>query len=154
MNKHEFMEYVQFLGKAFDFTPPTDKNLLAAWYKPFENIHPTIAKKMAELYLYNEPGKFQLAKLLKYKDQAMRGLTYHEESKDCPICGGCGWARIEVYDINYSHPIEVCRRCICAAGESLNSKYRQLSKEDMEENFLDWDKVFRPKIQVFKEETK
>ena len=154
MNKHEFMEYVQFLGKAFDFTPPTDKNLLAAWYKPFENIHPTIAKKMAELYLYNEQGKFQLAKLLKYKEQAMRGLTYHEESKDCPICGGCGWARIEVYDINYSHPIEVCRRCICAAGESLNSKYRQLSKEDMEENFLDWDKVFRPKIQVFKEETK
>jgi len=152
MNKHEFMEYVQFLGKAFDFTPPTDKNLLAAWYKPFENIHPTIAKKMAELYLYNEPGKFQLAKLLKYKDQAMRGLTYHEESKDCPICGGCGWARIEVYDINYSHPIEVCRRCICAAGESLNSKYRQLSKEDMEENFLDWDKVFRPKIPFLKEE--
>ena len=152
MNKHEFMEYVQFLGKAFEFTPPTDKNLLATWYKPFENINLIIAKKMAELYLYNEPGKFQLAKLLKYKEQAMRGLTYHEESKDCPICGGCGWARIEVYDINYPRPIEVCRRCTCSAGERLNNKYKQLSREDIEDNFLDWDKVFRPKIPFLKEE--
>lgn len=152
MKKNEFMSYLDYLGKTFEFAPPTEKDILATWYKPFENINLIIAKKMAELYLYNEPGKFQLAKLLKYKNQAMRGLTYKEEKPDCTICGGCGWARIEVYDINYSHPIEVCRRCICAAGESLNSKYRQLSKEDMEENFLDWDKVFRPKIPFLKEE--
>lgn len=152
MKKNEFMSYLDYLGKTFEFTPPTKKDILATWYKPFENINLIIAKKMAELCLYNEPGKFQLAKLLKYKDQAMRGLTYKEEKPDCTICGGCGWARVEVYDVKYSYPIEVCRRCTCAAGESLNSKYRQLSREDIQENYLDWDKVFKPKIPFEKEE--
>jgi hypothetical protein len=143
MTKGEFMEYVTYLGKTFEIAPPTDKEVLQTWYKPFENIHLTIAKKMASLYLYHEPGKFKFAKLLEYKSEAMAGVTYSEEKNECKICNGTGFVQVEIDDGIYTHPYTVFRRCLCKNGQKLNSKIRQIVQYELEEMVLCYDGVYR-----------
>ena len=97
MTKDEFMTYVNYLNKLFKFEMP-DKDILPAWYKPFEKTHIQIAKKMADMYFQEEEGRFKLSKLIQYKSRAMNGVTYNEpknESK-CKLCKGTGFIQVEV----------------------------------------------------------
>ena len=131
MTKDEFMTYVNYLNKLFKFEIP-DKEVLPAWYKPFEKTHLQIAKKMADMYFQEEEGKFKLSKLIQYKSRAMNGVTYNEpknESK-CKLCKGTGFIQVEVPYRN-TYTIK-CKRCICEIGENLSHNIRQVTQEELE----------------------
>ena len=111
MTKNEFVEYATYLGKLFNFEAPTDKDILAAWYKNFERVHIDIAREMAQLYLKQETGKFKIAKLLEYKESAMRGKVYKENFENCKLCKNTGFVILEKEDKGRIY--EFCNRCIC-----------------------------------------
>lgn len=144
MTKNEFMEYLKYLEKTIGIQAPTDKEVLAAWYEPFQNIHIEIAKKMAKLYLQKEQGYFKLSKLLEYKSAAMAGVTYPEEQKkSCPACFGTGYVQIETTTPNYPTPYISCRRCLCNMGNKLPNYIKQVTEEELRRMSLKWNKVWK-----------
>ena len=130
MTKNEFVAYLDYLHKLFTFEMPV-KEVMEAWYKPFINTSPYIAKKMADTYFQEEKGKFKLSKLIEYKSRIMAGHTYYKEKEErCPICDNTGYIQVEVpYRKSYTI---VCKRCVCAIGESLSHQIRQVTKEELE----------------------
>lgn len=146
MTKNEFMEYVEYLGKTFNFTPPEDKEILATWYKPFQNTHKIIAKKMADLYFYDEKKNFNFARLLEYKSVAMKGNTYQEKKENCIICDGIGLVQFEVNEIGRQGSYLLCRRCTCTVGESLSKSIRQITPADLKNVYKDVDHVYKEKV--------
>ena len=131
MTKDEFMTYVNYLNKLFKFEMP-DKDILPAWYKPFEKTHIQIAKKMADMYFQEEEGRFKLSKLIQYKSRAMNGVTYNEPQnyKVCHLCKNTGFIQVEVPYRN-TYTIK-CKRCICEIGENLSHNIKQVTQEELE----------------------
>ena len=128
MTKNEFMTYIDYLNKLFKFEMP-DKDILPAWYKPFENTNMYIAKKMADMYFQEEQGKFKLSKLIEYKSKAMNGRIFFEKKDRCPLCDNTGYIQVEV---PYRHTYTIkCKRCICEIGESLPNYIRQVTQEEL-----------------------
>ncbi len=120
---------MEYLKKLFDIKIP-EKDALPAWYKPFENTHMIIAKKMADMYLQDEQGKFKLAKLLEYKTRAMAGKTYFEDKgRECKFCGNTGYIQVEVPYRN-SYTI-TCKRCICPIGSSIPEYVRRVTADEL-----------------------
>ena len=123
------MDYMEYLKKLFDIKVP-EKDALPAWYKPFENTHMIIAKKMADMYLQDEQGKFKLAKLLEYKTRAMAGKTYAEDQeKKCKLCGNTGYIQVEVPYRN-SYTI-ICKRCVCPIGSNIPEYVRRITADEL-----------------------
>lgn len=141
MTKQEFIEYADYLGKLFGFEAPTDKDVLAAWYKPFEKVHIDIAREMAQLYLKQETGRFKLAKLLEYKDVALRGKVYKESTENCKLCKNSGFVILERRDNGRVY--EFCNRCICKVGQSLNPNIKTVTEADLMERYRDYNDVYR-----------
>jgi hypothetical protein len=132
MTKNEFLDYVRHLDKLFNTNNADDKDILATWYKSFENTHLNTAKEMAQMYLQEEQGRFKLAKLLQYKSKALAGKTYFEGAKDqkCILCNDTGFIQVEIpYRTNYT---TICRRCICKAGQALNKSIRQVTSDEIQ----------------------
>lgn len=130
MTKNEFMSYMDYLNKLFKFEMP-DKDILPAWYKPFENTHLHIAKKMADMYFQEEQGKFKLSKLIEYKNRAMSGVTYKESKKECLFCRNTGYVQVEIpYRDTYT---TTCRRCICEIGNSIPGYIRQITRDELKD---------------------
>ena len=129
MTKNEFMTYVSYLNKLFKFEMP-DKEVLPAWYKPFENTHLHIAKKMADMYFQDEQGRFKLSKLIEYKSRAMSGVTFKEPINECTFCRNTGYIQVEIpYRNTYT---TTCKRCLCSSGESLPKYIRQITREELQ----------------------
>ena len=148
MTKNEFIEYAGYLGKLFGFEAPTDKDVLGAWYKPFERVHIDIAREMAQLYLKQETGRFKLAKLLEYKDIALRGKVYKETTGNCKLCKNIGFVILEKRDNGRIY--EFCNRCICKVGQSLNKNIKTVEETDLLERYRDYNNIYRlerPSIQ-------
>lgn len=141
MTKNEFIEYVSYLGKLFSFEPTADKEVLAAWYKPFERVHIDIAREMAQLYLKQETGRFKLAKLLEFKDVALRGKVYKESTENCKLCKNTGFVMLEKRDNGRIY--EFCNRCICKIGQSLNSNIKTVTEADLTERYKDYNDIYR-----------
>lgn len=141
MTKQEFVEYAGYLGKLFGFEAPTDKDVLAAWYKSFERVHINIAKEMAQLYLKQETGRFKLAKLLEYKDVALRGKVHQESTENCKLCKNSGFVMLEKRDNGRIY--EFCNRCICKIGQSLNSNIKTVEEADLLERYRDYNDIYR-----------
>lgn len=148
MTKNEFIEYVSYLGKLFSFEAPGDKDILAAWYKPFERVHIDIAREMAQLYLKQETGRFKLAKLLEYKDVALRGKVYVESTENCKLCKNTGFVILEKRDNGRIY--EFCNRCICKIGQSLNSQIKTVEEADLMERYKDYNDIYRLEKPSFK----
>jgi|GEM_PF-2877332 len=148
MTKNEFIEYVSYLGKLFSFEAPGDKDILAAWYKPFERVHIDIAREMAQLYLKQETGRFKLAKLLEYKDVALRGKVYVESTENCKLCKNTGFVILEKRDNGRIY--EFCNRCICKTGQSLNKNIRTVEEADLMERYKDYNDIYRLEKPSFK----
>jgi hypothetical protein len=131
MTKNEFFDYVKYLDKLFNTNNSDDKEVLATWYKSFENTHLVTAKEMAQMYLEDEQGRFKLAKLLQYKSKALAGKTYFgaDEKKDvCKFCGNTGYIQIEIpYRKTYT---TTCKRCFCKIGQGLNQNIKQATLEE------------------------
>lgn len=129
MTKNEFMTYMDYLNKLFKFDMP-DKEVLPAWYKPFERTNLYIAQKMADMYFQEEQGRFKLSKLIEYKSKAMAGRIYKTEKEErCPICDNTGYVQVEV---PYRHTYTIqCKRCICEIGESIPKYVRQVTEEEL-----------------------
>ena len=130
MTKTEFMTYVEYLNKLFGIEIP-EKEVLPAWYKPFEKTNLHIAKKMADMYFQEEEGRFKLSKLIQYKSRAMNGAAYHESKSGnvCHYCKNMGFIQVEV---PYGHSYTTkCKRCICDVGNSLNHNIRQVTHEEL-----------------------
>lgn len=122
---------MEYLKKLFDIKIP-EKETLPAWYKPFENTHIIIAKKMADMYLQDEQGKFKLAKLLEYKSRAMAGKTYFEnKEKECEYCGNTGYIQVEIPCRN-AYTI-VCKRCVCPVGTRIPEYVRRVTSEELKD---------------------
>lgn len=146
MTKNEFMDYLKYLQKALKIDVPTDKDVVAAWYESFKNIHIIVAKKMANLYLQKESGFFKLPKLLEYKSLAMAGATYEEPPKElCKICGNTGFVWIRPrHEGKYGN--DVFKRCVCLDGGKIPGFVNQITQEDLDgmeklgENSLIWIK--------------
>ena len=141
MTKNEFIEYSVYLGKLFGFDAPTDADVLVAWYKPFEKVHIDIAREMAQLYLKHETGRFKLAKLLEYKEQAMRGKTYKENQGNCKLCRNTGFVILERRDNGRIY--EFCNRCICKIGQCLNKNIKTVEEADLLERYKDYNDIYR-----------
>lgn len=149
MTKNEFIEYAAYLGKLFNFEAPTDKDILAAWYKNFERVHIDIAREMAQLYLKQETGKFKIAKLLEYKESAMRGKVYKENFENCKLCKNTGFVILEKEDKGRIY--EFSNRCICVIGQSLNKNIKTLEEADLLERYRDCNDIYRLKKPNIKE---
>ncbi len=147
MTKNEFMEYVDYLGRLFGFTPTKDRDILLAWYKPFEKVHIDIAREMAQLYVKEETGRFKLAKLLEYKEVALRGKVYKENIKNCKLCKNVGFVILEKRENGRIY--EFCNRCICNIGQSLNSNIKTVTEVDLMERYRDYNDVYRFEKQEF-----
>lgn len=141
MTKKEFIKYVDYLGKLFNFEPTTDKEVLVAWYKPFEKVHINIAREMAQLYFKQETGRFKLAKLLEYKDTALRGKVYKESTENCKLCKNTGFVILEKRDNGRIY--EFCNRCICKIGQSLNKNIKTVEEADLMERYKDYNDIYR-----------
>lgn len=142
MTKNEFIEYAGYLGKLFGFDAPTDKDVLGAWYKPFEKVHIDIAREMAQLYLKQETGRFKLAKLLEYKEQAMRGKTYSEKIEGyCKICRNVGYVMLEKRDNGKIYVM--ANRCICKLGQDLNKSIKTVEEKELMERYKDYNDIYR-----------
>ena len=142
MTKNEFIEYSVYLGKLFGFDAPTDKDVLAAWYNSFEKVHIDIAREMAQLYLKHETGRFKLAKLLEYKEQAMRGKSYSEKIEGyCKLCGNSGFVMLEKRD--NSKIYVMANRCICKVGQALNKGIKTVEEKELMERWRDYNDIFR-----------
>jgi hypothetical protein len=143
MTKKEFMEYLGFLGKTLSIDVPKDKEVIAIWYKSFENTHLAIAKNMAELYLQNESGYFKLAKLLEYKSRAMASKMFLEEAGTrCDLCDDTGFLVFREKRPDYPIEIDICRRCVCHKGDKLPNNIRQMTGPELEEYGQTTNKVF------------
>lgn len=142
MTKNEFMEYLAFLSKLFSFEAPTDKEILATWYKPLENTNLAIAKDMAQMYFKEEQGRFKLSKLLEYKTAAMAGKVYREpKSKGCKLCKDTGYVGIERQFGTRIYEMQA--RCTCIEGDRLPKYIKQVDVMEMETRYRDWRGVFR-----------
>lgn len=131
INNNEFMDYLEYLKKLFNIKTP-EKEVLPAWYKPFENTHLIIAKKMADMYLQEEQGKFKLAKLLEYKTRAMAGKTYFgDKGKECEYCGNTGYIQVEMpYRDTYTI---TCKRCVCPVGASIPGYVKRVTADELKD---------------------
>ena len=141
MTKNEFVEYAAYLGKLFNFEAPADKEVLAAWYRNFERVHIDIAREMAQLYLKQETGRFKIAKLLEYKEMAMRGKTYKENYDNCKLCKNAGYLELEIRDKGRLY--EFAYRCICKKGKELYSGFPLVREADLLERYRDYNDVYR-----------
>lgn len=143
VTKVEFMEYLQYINKALKADIPTEPEIIAAWYKPFENVHMIIAKRMANLYLQNESGYFKLAKLLEYKSRALASNTYKVQNNvQCDLCDDTGFLTFEEQRPGYPMLTQICRRCICQKGDRLPNYIRQMTGAELELYGQRRDKVF------------
>lgn len=143
MNKYEFKDYVSYLERLFNTKINQDKDVLATYYKSFENINIITAKEMAEKYLTNETGYFKWAKLLEYKSMCLKGKTWYEEAdkSKCMLCNGTGYVFVEEY--RGTRVYEMGKRCTCKAGEELPKYIRQFDTEILNTHFQDHKGVFR-----------
>ena len=83
MEKKEFVDYIKYINKVFDTNiDVSDKELMSTYYKPFEKIHMSVAKDMAQKYMQAETGKFKLAKLLEFKSACLKGKTWIDNSNN------------------------------------------------------------------------
>lgn len=135
MNKMEFMVYLKFLSATMNVKAPEGKDAIQAWYEPFENIHFDIAKKMAKMYLKKETGYFKLAKLLEYKNPALKSCTYPEyeevSSKKCDICRDTGFVWIKPKAKKDEIAYDIFRKCYCSKGAKLQKYVRMITNEDL-----------------------
>ena len=131
MTKNEFMEYLSYIKKTLDVTPPLDKETLQVWYEPYKNIPINLAKEMAKEYLKHETGFFKYAELLSYKDKVFREKAYRKEqeinqSPSCPLCGDTGFVQIDI------EGYIMCRKCVCKASTGIPSFVRQITENDID----------------------
>ena len=146
MSKNEFMNYLEYLSKLFEFNAPTDKEILATWYNNFKNTNMLIAKDMAQRYFKEETGRFKLSKLLNYKSAAMAGKTEYAAKEKCPICFNTGFVQVEKKIKGRVYIM--CMRCTCDNGQRLQSNIHEISKEIIDDRFLDDNGVFRIRKEV------
>lgn len=143
MNKKEFLSYVDYIEKVFNTKINRDTDVLATYYKSFENINPIIAKEMAEKYLVTETGYFKWAKLLEYKTVCLKGKEWHEEAinSKCILCNNTGYVFVE--EKRNGRIYEFAQRCTCSIGNSMWSKVKQIDKNILNTHYQDYKGVFR-----------
>lgn len=134
MIKTEFMKYLDFIKELFPrANVPTNKEIIAVWYKPFVNVNFNIAKDMAVMYLQEEQNSFNFARLLQYKTRAMADKTYYgeENTEVCKFCGNTGYVQFRGYNNKAKCKIDVYKRCICSVGDSLIGNIAQVTQEEL-----------------------
>ena len=134
MTKNEFIDYLSYLKGLFPrVSVPTNKEIIAVWYKPFINTHLIIAKSMAEMYFQDEQNSFNYAKLLQYKSKAMADKTYYDKPKEqeCPWCGNTGYIQFRGYNPKIKADIDTYKRCICNVGNSIRADITQVTQEEL-----------------------
>ena len=107
----------------------------------FEKVHMEVAKEMAQLYLKQETGRFKLAKLLEYKELALKGRVYKENYENCKICENTGFVILEkrVEERIY----EFCCKCICRKGQELNKNIKTVEESELLERYRDYNGVYK-----------
>lgn len=144
MSKQEFIKYLAFVKELFPKANiSSNPEIIATWYKGFENVSLDIAKNMGQMYFQDEQNTFNYARLLQYKSKAMASKTSYDipQAKVCEVCGGTGWVQIRLYNSKVKSEINKCKRCICEVGNNINSNLPQIEEDEL--RFLGPDKIIR-----------